>query len=377
MNRYEKEKLIVGLRGQGKTYREIAREAQVSIRDIKPTLDKYGTDIGQLNENSVEYPVDAEGSAIMAVSSRAYELFSKGQDLLQVSIAVNIEGPKVIGLYKEYVDMVNLRIFSKLCVELGNEMPSLIKLYKDAKRKGISSVQILQYLTTFSTNLPRVQKQYDELENKIRALRHEQSESEKQLRDLEYKIEVAAEYQRILISSLTEIENEKWDLDRQKSELLRFVAKFRDSDEGYREIKQTVGMRVGMILTDTIRLLDIALIAVLVSLGNEPDKCKHLFEMLNLENNSLQKSSVTGQIYHIQTNRVMKSTPLMKAKKNPFFFPKGLLGAQIIGNNADPTSQRYRDELVAMSKMVFDRLKQDLTMDVMKLLENSNKSTIV
>jgi hypothetical protein len=38
--RQEKEKLIENLHDQGKTYPQIAREARVSVRDIKPVLEK-------------------------------------------------------------------------------------------------------------------------------------------------------------------------------------------------------------------------------------------------------------------------------------------------------------------------------------------------
>jgi DNA-binding CsgD family transcriptional regulator len=40
LNRQEKEKLVLDLRSQGKTFREIAKEAQISPRDIKNILNK-------------------------------------------------------------------------------------------------------------------------------------------------------------------------------------------------------------------------------------------------------------------------------------------------------------------------------------------------
>jgi transposase len=41
LNQWEKQELIIKLRKDGKTYREIAHIARVSLRDIKPTLRKY------------------------------------------------------------------------------------------------------------------------------------------------------------------------------------------------------------------------------------------------------------------------------------------------------------------------------------------------
>jgi DNA invertase Pin-like site-specific DNA recombinase len=43
LTREEKDKLIRNLYDQGKTYKEIAKEARVSVRDIKPTLERKET----------------------------------------------------------------------------------------------------------------------------------------------------------------------------------------------------------------------------------------------------------------------------------------------------------------------------------------------
>ena len=41
----EKEKLVVQLYSESKSYREISKMARISVRDIKPILQKYGADI--------------------------------------------------------------------------------------------------------------------------------------------------------------------------------------------------------------------------------------------------------------------------------------------------------------------------------------------
>jgi len=44
-NRQNREKAIVQLYNEGKSYREISKIARISIRGIKPILQKYGADI--------------------------------------------------------------------------------------------------------------------------------------------------------------------------------------------------------------------------------------------------------------------------------------------------------------------------------------------
>ena len=41
LNKFEKHDLVIKLHNEGKTYKEIAYIAHVSIRDIKPILKKY------------------------------------------------------------------------------------------------------------------------------------------------------------------------------------------------------------------------------------------------------------------------------------------------------------------------------------------------
>jgi DNA-binding CsgD family transcriptional regulator len=77
LNKQEKEKLVLDLRSQGKTFREIAKEAQISPRDIKDILNKTTSE-----EQS------------MSLSTQAYELFSKGKTQLEVAIELKIKRMK-------------------------------------------------------------------------------------------------------------------------------------------------------------------------------------------------------------------------------------------------------------------------------------------
>jgi transposase len=69
LTRHEKEKLIVELYDQGKNYKEIAKIARVSVRDIRPILEK--------EEKEREKQL-------------AYRLFSEGKTPLDVQIELNL-----------------------------------------------------------------------------------------------------------------------------------------------------------------------------------------------------------------------------------------------------------------------------------------------
>ena len=113
-----KERHVVELRKEGMTYQEIAKEARISVRDIKPILDKYRVD--DLSEYSGN---DREGSdSVMSISSRAYKLFHEEMMLpLEVAIALNIEAQDAIRYYNEFLEMNNRGTLAKLFNEIGNE----------------------------------------------------------------------------------------------------------------------------------------------------------------------------------------------------------------------------------------------------------------
>ena len=88
--REEKDKLIEELYNQGKTYQQIAREARVSVRDIKPLLEKAEKEKAQ-ELRIVNQEREERGGNIpqqQKPSSQAYRLFSQGKTPLEVACEV-------------------------------------------------------------------------------------------------------------------------------------------------------------------------------------------------------------------------------------------------------------------------------------------------
>ncbi|MGC2426924.1 MAG: hypothetical protein WA421_07810 [Nitrososphaeraceae archaeon] len=83
LNRKEKEKLVVDLYENGSSYHEIAKQARISLRDIKGILDR------------------ANGIRSVSKSSRAYQMFCDGKSPMEVAIALDMREPEVTQLYKE------------------------------------------------------------------------------------------------------------------------------------------------------------------------------------------------------------------------------------------------------------------------------------
>jgi hypothetical protein len=97
---------------EGKNYRQIAKIARISVKDIKPILQKYGAD------SASRYAANDYRVEDIPISSKAYKLFSEGKSPLQVSIELNLRAPEVKTLYKEYWELRRMHILAKTYLQL-------------------------------------------------------------------------------------------------------------------------------------------------------------------------------------------------------------------------------------------------------------------
>jgi hypothetical protein len=107
LTRQERERLVLELYNQGKTYREISREARISPRDIGVILNKTfkekteGSQEQQDNGDDEKHR-EQEHEQHLSLSSKAYKLFSDRKTPLEVAIALNLKESEATKFYKEY-----------------------------------------------------------------------------------------------------------------------------------------------------------------------------------------------------------------------------------------------------------------------------------
>ena len=143
MDRKQKEALVLALAENGKTYREIAKEAGVSPNTIKAVLNRAGLD------------------ETTSTSSRAFELFSEGKNPLQAAIMLNLNAEKAIQYHQEYFMLLGCTEFTKVYPHIKeNPWPylNLVKLIQNA-RMGDGEVEEL--LKIANGYLPLVRLEYD------------------------------------------------------------------------------------------------------------------------------------------------------------------------------------------------------------------------
>jgi predicted transcriptional regulator len=154
LTRQEKERLVLDLYNQGKTYREIAKEARMCPRDIGVIVNKavkeqeLKTDHkndkeNQDTNNSAEKKLKDQG---LSLSTRAYKLFSKGKALVEAAIALNLGEVEVTRYYKEYLKLKQLHGLYSAYEELEGEIEPFLKLYELSKAADMDTKQVVNLL---------------------------------------------------------------------------------------------------------------------------------------------------------------------------------------------------------------------------------------
>jgi hypothetical protein len=280
-SRYQREQLIVRLYREGKSYRDIAKEVRVSVRDIKPVLKKYESDI-LTSEISAESELHSELDKdifLVPNSTKAYMLFSKGKNPLQVSIELNLRAPETQALYKEFLELRGMHFLSRLFTEIGSEgLYSIVQLHVACKAQQIANDQIIDLLTTFSNYLPAARIQYQKLQNEIYDLESKKRQLESEIYGLGNTINSSYNFLNVVQAKCNEIKKERNSLAIQKLRLLKFAQEFKNNNEIMTKVDQFVEGKVNSILKQNMRMLEISLASALKAFQHDPNSYRYLLD---------------------------------------------------------------------------------------------------
>ena len=88
ITRQERERLVLDLYNQGKTYREICKEARISPRNIGVILNKVMEEKTKEEDNKCAEKNQQEQH--LSLSAQAYKLFSDRKTPLEVAITLDL-----------------------------------------------------------------------------------------------------------------------------------------------------------------------------------------------------------------------------------------------------------------------------------------------
>ena len=122
---------MINLAKEGKNTREIAQAVHISLKDIGTIIRKY---LGEEEDETVY-----SGKAL-SINSKAFKLFKEDKNLVDVAIILNMEADEVLGVYGDFLRLLNLNKLMTLYREMGDEDFSLLEyLYSQLKWEGLAT----------------------------------------------------------------------------------------------------------------------------------------------------------------------------------------------------------------------------------------------
>lgn len=358
-----KERRVVELRKLGMTYKQIASEVQISVRDIKPILNKYGAeDVSGYSGHERE----GDSDSLMSISSRAYKLFHEEMMIpLEVAIALNIEAQDAIRYYNEFLEMNNRGTLAKLFNEIGNEGISwLLQLCAVVRLKKMNINHVIECVSIYNEDLPMIKQLRDDANNNLEALQKQEYQCENLVEYLNHQTEKLADDVKSKQAECKKLDKIRMEIIGQTLRLRRFMSEFKDNNATYIKIEQFVEDTVDRILRegDNMKLLEFALISVLKSLPQKDQyKYRYLLHRLDLVevsgsfDTTTSMSTTTNTIPQIESNTriVRNNNSISYSNKGPNQYHHSYLNSK---NDHCPAC--YEHEILAVSKNVFRNVKK-------------------
>jgi transposase len=288
LTRQERERLVLDLYNQGKTYREISKEARISPRDIRVILNKVveektkASQEQQDNDKAEQY--QEQEPRQLSLSAQAYKLFSERKTPLEVAIALNLIESEATKFYKEYWKLKHLDDLNMVYEELRGDITPFLRLYRLSKAKGMGVKQVVNTLTIANNDLPAVEKRLKRLRNDISMLQFQKCIDKRNLYQLNNQISSTT---RLLNSYRISCIREKREIRKlynEKARLETIVRGFKNNNEEYLKIKQTAEEKVKSVLIEGKILLKFATFSVIESLRTNPEE--YNFVLYNIPNSN-------------------------------------------------------------------------------------------
>src|ERR687891_1797717 len=256
MNRQELEDYVIDLyHNQKKTFREIQR-VRKSPRDIRAILDK----------------VEPE-RASLSPSSRAYQMFNEGRNLIEVATDLNLREKEVREYYREYWNLRGMYELNQIYDEVKDDIWLFIELNRRSKTEGLSPQQVTRILKTTTT-----------LEHNNRNLEYEQARlefSNKQAAETFQHLTDSTQKDRKMLEenyyTISQQEREIEKLNVEKVRLENINDSIRLNSETRIKVKQIVKEEIESTISNPRRLVRLALASLFESSRKYPGKLQALY----------------------------------------------------------------------------------------------------
>ncbi len=273
LTRQEKERLVIEHYNQGKTYREISKEARISPRDIGVILNKIVEEKTEgLKEEQDNIESEKNQEQRLSLFTQAYKLFSESKTPLEVSIELNLRESEATKFCREYWKLKQLHNLNVVYEEIKDGIEPFLRLYKLAKAKGFGVKQVVDILAITNNDLPAIEERFKRLRTDESILQAQKHTCKRNLYQLNNQI---ASTTRLLSSFRISCERERREIENLSNEKARLqdtITEFKNSNEEYLDkIKQAAEESVKTVLTNGKLLLQFAIASIIESLRINPE----------------------------------------------------------------------------------------------------------
>ena len=294
LTRQERERLVLDLYNQGKTYREISKEARISPRDIGVILNKAVEEeekTEELKEAEQDHVAENRGQEQqhLSLGARAYQLFSEGRIPIEVAIVLNLRESETTEFYKEYWKLNQLHNLNMVYEEIKDNIGYFLKLYKLAKTKGMEAKQVVDVLSIANNDLPSIEERFKILRNDVSTLQFRKHALERNLYQVKGQIATTTKLLNSFHISYGKKRREIENLHNEKAILEAIVTEFKNNNAEYLKLKQVAEQNVKSVLTNDKLLLQFAIGSVIESLRRNPELCN--FVLNDISNNNTDITS--------------------------------------------------------------------------------------
>jgi uncharacterized protein YerC len=127
LNKFEKEKLVIKMHVEGRTIREIAKEAHLAFKDISKITKSYDKKIRFQQSNQKENNPSNQLKK-PSISSQAFQLFREGKKLTDVAIELEFPARKVVKLSAQFLKLERMEDCYEFYQVFRYEIPQLLAI---------------------------------------------------------------------------------------------------------------------------------------------------------------------------------------------------------------------------------------------------------
>jgi transcriptional regulator len=257
----EKEKYVIELRKQDKTYKEIAHQLKISPREISKILKKATGEIEEKERKKI----------VLSKTAQALKLYKKGKSPIDVAIKLDLSTQEANSLYIDYLSLNNLHHFVERFKEFDKDsLQDLIDNCDFIKENGITKEEIVEAIKK-RNELIKIKEEHLNISEELKDLKKQREFYISDNKILKCKnCELNNEYTSLV--SKNESANRMLQLKKNELNKKRALLDNINNSKDYTILKNKVEEQINDFLNNKKEIFKLAATTILDLIKADPDK---------------------------------------------------------------------------------------------------------